>query len=565
MDATPATGRSVADSPPTSTPMPPDVAGQPRRPWPADQVCAFLDVGTNSIRLLLVRITPQHTYTIISQQKEAVRLGEGGFVDHVLQPEAMRRAALVCRKFAEMARAYGADDIVAVATAATREARNQREFVRLVQHEAGIDLHIVSGVEEARLIHRGVSSAIPPGDRRALFIDVGGGSTELIVGEQDQYVLLDSLKLGAIRLTALFFMPGETGPVTADRFALLQSHVRNVAIRSTQRLRGLSVDLAIGSSGTIENLADIAVRISHRRPRRRDDEITRAQIQGVVEILCAATLEQRRQLPGINPARADIIVAGSAIVLTLMEDLGIERLRVSDRGLREGLIADYLARRHPDMFGDLTVRERSVRRLGRACGYDEAHGRTVARLATQLFDSAAAIGLHRFGPHERELLGHAAMLHDIGVFVSYDNHHAHTAYLIRNADLVGFDTTEIAVMALVARFHRKGLPSRKAHPDFAILDKAARRVVRALSPLLRLAESLDRSHGGLIAAVALERADDCTVALDVRSSQDCELELWGAQASRRMFEKTYGVRLLVRKRVHGDPEPRESGDWVPRP
>ncbi len=521
-------------------------AGAARPPWPADQVCAFLDVGTNSVRLLLVRISPQRTYTILSQQKETVRLGEGGFVDHQLRPEAMRRAALVCRKFAEMARAYGADDIVAVATAATREARNQREFVRIVQDEAGIDLHIISGVEEARLIHQGVSSAVRLGDRRALFIDVGGGSTELILGGQDHHVLIDSLKLGAIRLTSLFFLPDETGPVAADRFALIQAHVRNVAIRSIQRFREAPVDLAIGSSGTIENLADIAVRLIHRRARARDDEITRTQLRDVVGLLCAAPLEQRRQLPGINPARADIIIAGSAIVLTLMEDLGIERLRISDRGLREGLIVDYLARRHPDMFGDLSVRERSVRRLGRACGYDEAHARTVARLATALFDGAAAIGLHGYGPHERELLAHAAMLHDIGVFVSYDNHHAHTAYLIRNADLLGFDATEIAVIALVARFHRKGVPSRKAHPDFAALDRPARRMVRRLSPLLRLAENLDRSHGGLVADVSFERIDGRTVALVVGSDHDCQLELWGVQAGRRLFEKTYGVRLTVR-------------------
>lgn len=511
-----------------------------------------MDIGTNSIRLLLVRITPDHGYTVLSQQKEVVRLGEGEFADGRLQPEAMRRAALVCRTFADMARAHGAREIVAVATAATREATNQREFARLLAQEAGLHVHTIAGLEEARLIYLGVSAGVHLGDRRALFVDIGGGSTEVVLGDQHQHFLLDSLKLGAIRLSALFFVPGEAGPVSPDRFALLQNHVRNTAVRTVQHLGELPPpELAIGGSGTIENLADIAVRHFHKRARLRDDRLTFDQLQAVVRLLCALPLEERRRLPGINPVRADIIVAGAAILETLMDMLALPEIRISDRGLREGLVEDYLRRTQPGRLGDLTVRERSVLQLGRACGFDEAHAQTVKRLALELFDSAAAIGLHNFDAQARELLGHAALLHDIGAFLSYSNHHAHTYYFIRNADLLGFDQTEIAVIALLGRFHRKGMPDWAELPDFVMLDKRSRRIVRRLSPLLRLAESLDRSHAGLVARAELVAVGPRQVSLDVSAAQDCQLELWGAQAGVPLFEAVYECQLVVRRVAGG--------------
>jgi len=528
-------------------PSPHAPAAPAKTAWPDEKIGAFMDIGTHAVRLLLVRITPNRTFTILTQQKELVRLGEGEFVDDHLQPEAMRRAALVCRKFAEMARAYGADEIVAVATAATREAKNQGEFVRMLAQDAGVHIHPIGGLEEARLIYLGVSSGVHLADRRALIVDIGGGSTELVLGDQAQHYFLDSLKLGAIRLTSLFFIPGESGPVTPDRYALLQRYIRNAAVRTVQRLREWPApDLVIGSSGTIENLADIAARMFLRRPRQRDDRLTHAHLQGVIRELCSLPLEERRKVPGINPARADIIVAGAAILDTLMEELSLDELRVSDRALREGLIVDYLGRAHPDLLGNLGVRDRSVLQLGRACNFDEAHATIVARLALQLFDSARGAGLHAFGDWERELLGHAAMLHDIGTFLSYTNHQAHTYYLIRNADLLGFDQTEITLMALMARFHRKGVPDRREFPELTALGKEARRILRRLSPLLRLAENLDRSHAGLVTRAELEAIDGKRTALNVYSDRDCQLELWGIRAHQSFFEDVYRRKLVVR-------------------
>ncbi len=511
-----------------------------------ERVVSFMDIGTNSVRLLLVRIHPNHSYATLTQQKEVVRLGEGEFVDQYLQPDAMDRAVLVCRKFAELSRSYGAEEIIAITTSAAREAKNQSEFLRRLRHEADLDVRVISGKEEARLIYLGVSSGAHLGDKQAAFIDVGGGSTEVIVGDQRQYHYLSSLALGAVRLTTLFFLPEETDPISSERYALLQRYVRNASVRTLQQMKQHRIDIAFGSSGTIENLTDIAARALHNRPRQRDDVLPYRDLKQVVEMLSALPLEARRKVPGINPERADIILAGAAIIDTLMQDFKLTELRViSERGLREGLLIDYLSRgEHAQLVRGMSVRERSVLQLGRTCGFDEDHAKHIRRLALEMFDSAQKAGLHRWGDRERELLGYAAMLHDIGVFLSYNDHHLHTYYLIRNAELLGFDQSEIAIMATAALFHRKGTPKKKS-AEFAALDKRSRSIVELMSVLLRLAEGLDRSHMGIVQHAKLRAINKRSVDLEIQAAQDCQLELWGVQDRLKAAEKMLDRKMQV--------------------
>jgi exopolyphosphatase / guanosine-5'-triphosphate,3'-diphosphate pyrophosphatase len=523
-----------------------------KRPAPdespaSSRVVAFVDIGTNSIRLLLVRINSNHSFSTITQQKQVVRLGEDEATDQVLQPAAMERAVLVCRKFAELAQLQGAQETIAVATSATRQAKNQKEFLRRLRHEAGLDVRVISGKEEARLIYLGISSGVDLGDRQALFIDIGGGSTEIIVGDQRQYHYLSSLNLGAVHLGNLFFMANESQPVSPERYAKMQRHIRDAAVRTVQEVRGYDVDLGFGSSGTIENLTDIAARTIHNRMRKPDDCLTHADLKQVMQMLCALPLEQRRQVPGINPERADIIIAGGAIVDTLMQDWKLKELRViSERGLREGLLIDYLARsEHSHLVRKLSVRERSVVQLARACRCDERHARRVVRLALELFDSAQKEHLHHFDSGTRELLKYAAWLHDIGALLSYNNHHVHTYYLIRNADLVGFDQAELGVMAATAFFHRRGIPGKK-YPEYRELDKRSRKIVKLLAMLLRLAELLDRSHTGPIKHARLHASGRKNMVLEIQALQDCHLELWGIQDRARAIEKTLGRTLHVK-------------------
>jgi exopolyphosphatase/guanosine-5'-triphosphate,3'-diphosphate pyrophosphatase len=513
-----------------------------------EQIVAFIDIGTNSIRLLLVQNNapagPGFNFRVITQQKETVRLGEGEFNNNYLTPEAMQRAVIVCRKFRDLANSYGAGEIIAVATSATRDAENQNEFLDLLRLQANLDVQVISGKEEARLIYLGVSSGVNLGNCNGFFIDIGGGSTELIIGNQGNYQYLDSLKLGAIRLTTLF-LANESGTISSAKYTTIQHHVRHEAVQTLNKIRQFQIDVAFGSSGTIENLAEIASRMFFKRKLQRDDFLEYAHLKQVIGLLCSLPLEERRNVAGINPERADIIIGGAAIIDTLMQELNLSRIRISDRGLRDGLLIDYISRSENHELHRMSFREHSVSQLGQICNYDEFHANKVAELALELYDSAYVLGLHHFGLKERELLEYAALLHDIGSFLSYHNHQAHTYYLIRNADLLGFNQTEIAIIAATAYFHRKALPRRK-NPEIAELDKQSQKAVTKLSLLLRIAESLDRSHTGIIKHAKFQFADFFEVRLEIEADQDCQLELWGLRNHEKAIAEVFEKKLTVK-------------------
>ena len=503
---------------------------------------AFMDIGTNSIRLLIVRVNPNHSTNVLIQLKQTVRLGEGEFDAQILQPKAVDRAVSVTQQFASLIRSHGADDVIAVATAATREARNQREFVERLQEAAQLDVRVVSGQEEARLIYLGVSSGFHLEDKQAFVIDIGGGSTEVILGTQHEYRYLNSLRLGAIRLAAQF-PAGAHGVISPHEYRSVVHFVQRHAVHTLREVRSHSVDLAIGSSGTIENLADVAMRRYANRRLQRDDEITAPNLRETVRILGAMPLKERRRVPGLNPERADIVMAGAAILEAFMQALNLPAIRVSERGLREGLLMDYLIRHgHAPALQDLSVRRRSVLELGRTCHFEEPHARTTAQLALMLFDSASSAKLHPFGAWERELLEYAALLHRIGAFLTYNNYQAHTYYLIRNANLLGFDETEIAIIAATTLFHRKALPQRE-HSEFTNLERQAQKVVRILSLLLRLAESLDRSHAGNVRRAHFRVKGTSRVVLVIHAVLNCQIELWALKKHTAAFQKVLGRRL----------------------
>jgi len=511
----------------------------------SERIVAFIDLGTNSARLLLVSVAADGSTTTISQQKEVIRLGEGEFAGKKLRDDAMDRAAAVCGRFAEMARAKGAAEIIAVATSATREARNKTAFLQRLHRQTKINLRIISGKEEARLIYLGVSSGTRLDDQKALFIDIGGGSTEIVLGNQSEHFFIDSLKLGAIRITSMFFEPGFDGPVSPAAYRRIVQHVRSSTVRAAAALSGHKIDLAIGSSGTVQNMVDITARRVHGRPAQRDDVIATADLSASAAELCALPLADRRNVPGLSANRADIIIAGAAILETILRQLKVPGLRASERGLREGLLIDYLARSQAATpLTSTSFRERSVLRLGRACNFDQRHAFHVARLALMLFDSARDLGLHPFGPAERELLEYAALLHDVGAFVSYANHQVHSHYLIRHAELLGFDDREIGLIALVARYHQKSYPS-KSLAEFAALPDEDRRAVEVLCTLLRLAECLDRGHMGVVTAARLEARGKSEVVLRVEAAGDCRLELWGVHDRRKAFRRTFDTQLEV--------------------
>jgi exopolyphosphatase/guanosine-5'-triphosphate,3'-diphosphate pyrophosphatase len=512
-----------------------------------ENVYAAIDIGTNSIRLAVVRVEEGQRLTTLAVHREVVRLGEGEFETSRMTHEAMQRGALVCAKFAEVARGFGAKEIVAFATSATREAENREEFIDLVREKADIEVRVISGPEEARLIWLGVSSGIELGDRQAVLMDIGGGSTEVIVGNAQGYKMLESLKLGSIRLSNRFF--DFEGPVSAEAFKRVQDYVQGVASQVTRRVRAQGFDFALGSAGTITTLADIVARRLGEGPVSAQRNVTcrLSDLRDAVQMLCKLPLEERRKVPGMDANRADIILGGAAIILTLMEQFGADKLTLSDRGLRDGILLDHLLREEEarQQFQALSVRRRSILQLARACNYEAEHAEHTARLALRLFDELRLLREHAYGEDERELLEYAALTHDIGTFLSHSNHQKHAYYLIRNCDLLGFNDTEIDIIANVALYHRKGIPKKK-HINMAELTRRDRKRVSVLSAILRVAEGLDRSHLGLVKDIRLEvaRAPRRFV-LTLLSEADCQLEVWGVQNNSDLFEYVFGAPLTA--------------------
>ena len=513
-----------------------------KKPGQNGRVVAFIDIGTNSIRLLVVRLNPNHSYTILTRQKQQVRLGEGEFEDEEILPEAIERAVIVCKTLTDLARTFNAEEFVAVATSAMREAGNQQETLHRLRQEAQLDIRVISGQEEARLIYLGVSSGMHLEGKSAFFIDIGGGSTEIAVGSERDYQFLESFKLGSIRLSNIYVPKDDTGPITTERYKKIQQHVKNSIIQSVKKIRKLSPDCAIASSGTAINLAEIAQKALH--PNGVSELIlTHRDLKKVIGIICTLSLEQRRKIPGMNPERADIIVPGAAILDTFMQELSLDSITVTSRGLQDGLLVDYLSRMDEfPLLGELSPRQRSVLQLGRSCGINEAHARTVTALVLAMFDSAKEQNLHAFSGAERELLEYAAFLHDIGSFISYNNHQAHSYYMIKNSELLGFDLKEVTFMANLAKFHRKKSP-RKKDPEILELDPHEQEALRVLSTFIRLGESLDRSHAALIKHVRFTASGNDAIRLEIVARGDCQLEMWGIESEKKSFEKVFGKKI----------------------
>lgn len=529
----------------------------------ADRVVAFFDIGTNSVRLLVVRIYANGSYRLLTRQKEVVRLGEGAFESGRLSPEAIERCVLVCRQLVALANSFEPAEVVAVATAATREADNGRELLSRLRHEAGIDVRMISGREEARLIYLGVASGVRVGEEPVLFIDIGGGSTEVILGDQRNYRFLESFRIGAIRLTNHFIGDQREKPVPAVLYDRIRNSVREEISGPAHEYTGEGISTGIGSSGSVINIAEIIEKAGIGVPGR-SGRFSRQELRKCAAHLCSLPLGKRKTMPGINPDRADIIIAGMAILETIMDSFGVKEVLTTQRGLQDGLLEDYLRRcAGLPLLHHASFRERSIVQLGRSFMINEFHARTVTRLTLDLFDSALVIGIHAFGDPDRELLEYAAFLHDIGSFISYTNHHAHSFYIIKNVEIPGFSRPEQEVIAHITRFHRKKLPSRKS-ATVEELGPDLQKKVRVISMFLRLAESLDRSHAALVESARFRKRGRGGVSLEIVTRGDCQLEVWGVESEQQAFEKIFSMPLSLeisaREVLPGEGHRELSGD-----
>jgi exopolyphosphatase/guanosine-5'-triphosphate,3'-diphosphate pyrophosphatase len=505
---------------------------------------AAIDLGTNSFHVILADLYADGHFEIVDTLKEMVLLGEEGMADE-LSSAAMDRGIEALRKIRSLCDGQGVERILAYATSAIREARNGGVFIQRAIDEVGIKINAISGLLEAELIGYGVQHGVSIGPRDHLMVDIGGGSVEFIIGDQDVFSHLESLKIGVARLASRF-VAGD--PIDEKAARAIREHVIRETESVSQAWGTRDCRTLIGSSGTFQSIAMmIAIRRGGAVPVTINEfEFTRAELDRLKRDVLGMKRKRRLLIPGMDEKRVDLIQTGLVLVDTLMDRFGMERVKISSQALREGILIRYLRKmlkRDPDVPLTDDPRRRSIMELAYRCNWHETHSRHVCGLSMQLFEALRdALGLT---DADRDLLEYAALLHDIGYHISHHNHHKHALYLIQNADLRGFSEDEIQIMGHIARYHRRSMPKR-SHEMFHALPKAVRARIRKLAGILRVADGLDRSHYQNVSSLTTSLTSE---ALDISLStqSDPALEIWGAERKSDLLQEELGrpVRIAV--------------------
>jgi exopolyphosphatase / guanosine-5'-triphosphate,3'-diphosphate pyrophosphatase len=501
---------------------------------------AAIDIGSNSIRQIVADVSPGGAIRVVDEMKASPRLGTGLEETQELGDTAMHAAIDALGRMATLARQIGAERCEAVATSAVRDAVNGEEFLRRVQEETGLHVRLLDGQEEAYLSFRSALQHFELGVGRAVVMDIGGGSLELALSADGLLEHLHSLPFGAVRLTERHLRTG-----TRRRNVMELRRVVREGIRAPLPVRDWRGAQLIGSGGTFTNLAGIYLARQRVQTARtvHGTRVPRVEVEYILDVLQNMTPAERLTVPGLNPARADIIVAGLAVAAEVMARLEAKELLVSAYGIREGLLLETAAVA-PTIADPGEARERSVRAFAERSHYEEPHARQVQRLALQLFDALGP----RLGcePADRQALSDAALLHDVGYHINYNNHHKHSYHLILHADFLGMSPEEQVVIANVARYHRGTMPQKK-HPNFGVLDKETRRRIRRLAALLRVADGLDRGHARAVERVRVRSTTRALrlMATPVPQAPTLRLELWGASRKSDLLARLLGVPVEV--------------------
>lgn len=497
-------------------------------------------------------------FEVITTEKEMVRLGQGSGEMKQLAPDAIDRGVAALSRMAAVAATHDAT-ITAVATSATREAENRQVFIDRALVETGINVEVISGYEEARLIHLGILQALPVYEKRLLMADIGGGSTELLVGEGSTVIEARSTKLGAIRLTERFFGDGR---VTQKAVKKCRNHVRNALAAVVHDLGVGGHEIAIGSSGTITAIASMIAAARGESPNDMNGiSFTVDELSTLIERLIETAPNERRKIPGLDAKRADIIVGGSLLLDVIFESFDIKSMTVSGYALREGVLFDRLASDVDDSSQRLKdLRRSNVLRLANQLDPDAAHAETAAQLAVSLFDQTS--DRHGLGATERDLLELASIVHNVGLFISHSAHHKHTYYVVRHSEqLTGFTERERELLAQIARYHRRSHPSAK-HQQFAELNPDDQKMVRILAGMLRIGIGLDRSHQGTVASLEVADGSDgdrLVIAAVPADGADIALEVFSAQERADLLANALGVTVeITGERRGGSPDRRTA-------
>jgi exopolyphosphatase/guanosine-5'-triphosphate,3'-diphosphate pyrophosphatase len=507
-----------------------------------------MDVGTNSVHMIVAQVDPDGHFRVLDRAKEMVRLGRSGLTHHRLTGAAMDAGVRSIAQFKTLAERQGATRFRAVATSAVREARNGGDFIQRVKDQTGIRLKVIPGREEARLIWLGAVQAIDLRGEPSLILDIGGGSVELIVVEGGQPTALHSVKLGCARMTERFL---KDDPPSAGSVRKLEAHLRHELEGALQAANRAGARRVIATSGTMLCLVSMAAHRLGVHPGKNLHGLTVApgEITRLARLLRDSDRERRARLKGMDAKRVDMIYAGAAVADQVLRGVRATSLTACTWALREGILVDYIQRHGRGIeesarFAD--VRRRSVARLLRRLGYNGTHHGHVARLSLRLFDQLR----DRLGVDEgrRELLEYAALLHDVGHLIGREDHYRHSYYLIVNGELFGFTREEVELIGQVAlHHHRRGTPKPPLAPEVP-LPPSDWKAIRALAAILRVAEGLDRSHWGVVSDVRVSKRRDGGAVLELRTDgPDAALEVWEAGRRTELLAKLLGgeVRLRV--------------------
>jgi exopolyphosphatase / guanosine-5'-triphosphate,3'-diphosphate pyrophosphatase len=503
---------------------------------------AAIDIGSNSIRMEAAELVSGQPVRVLASEREVTRLGESVFRSGALSEEAIRTSCAVLARMAALYRKLDVVGVRAVATSAIRDTRNPHEFLSRASEAAGAQVEIISGREEARLIHLGVESTWPQAGKRTLVIDIGGGSAEIVSAEDGVLKEAFSKPLGAVRLREIFLKD--------DPPAQLQLHQMHEYIQAkldtpVRRLGHSAWDRAIATSATAAAVAATVARVGGLRPESIDRLRTPTpQVAKLYRRLVGLNLAGRRRIAGIGPRRAEIIVPGVAVLLDFLREFHLPAVYYCRAGVRDGIIADLYARNVGAELSRLSRDQRhEVEELGRRYGVSLDHARKVAHIAHLLF--TALQSLHSLPPGAGKLLEAAAHLIDVGHYVSDSGHHKHSYYVVSNSDMAGFTQRERMLVACLCRYHRKSMPST-VHGQYQALSTDDRRTLLFLVPLLRLADNLNRSRRQRIRHINCGLQDG-KVLLEVESSHDIDLEQWGAERAGEVFREIYNRPINVER------------------
>jgi exopolyphosphatase/guanosine-5'-triphosphate,3'-diphosphate pyrophosphatase len=502
---------------------------------------AAIDIGTNSIKLLIASVEDDGALEVLSREKSMVRLGSETLASGKLPDEAIEAGATTVEQFLRSIRASGAELVRAVATCAVREASNAARFLEAVRRRTGVEVEVISGDEEARLINLAVRSEFPSRLDPLFLVDIGGGSTEFVVSDGSRVLFSESLPLGVVRLADRF---SKNDPPTEKDRRAMKKEIRAVAKRAIEGVRKTGFKTCVGTSGTIQSLSQVheSSILGRETLPSGHRTLTRDGLKKVNKLLRKTTAKEKLRISGLDPRRRDISVPGGILLNWVLKRAGADEIVVGERGLREGILLDHAVGPGTRRTVDRDVRAHSVDRLLRRGNTEVLHAAHTARLALEIFDQTHAI--HQLTATEREWLQYGSLLHDIGCYVGYSKHQRHSYYLITHGDLTGFSADEIEVLGSIARYHKGGGPKEK-HENWKRLNPYLRASVEKLAAILRIADGLDRSHRQLVTGVAC-RSRSGKVEFEASARGDCEAELDAARDKADIFERVFDRRTSFR-------------------